>query len=548
MILIMKRDIILAVTALICWTGAFAQGNLPSRSMTIEGNYNPSMSNAEKIMPIPAKKSNDREKAVVSYATASNPFEKTQRGPMNVFAQESDNISTDSLYGLVRFGYGLRNLHDGLLDLGWLISETDEVRLSGLFGAWASDPTGDWKSRMADGDVTASYIHRFDFIDVDARVSYGHSHYNFMPGNKMTDAIMDNSDLMLSTRRADGSLGVSGTSGKIAWHGRAGGEYLSRRGLKLDGATRNNREILLRLNAGMSMPLLGGTAGAEYRQKTAAYNWTGLGGNVYDSFSSFSLSPYWNITKGSMQASVGFNVDIRTAGNHKLLASPMASISYALGKFGLHASATGGLEEYDVRSLNRISPYWVDIESISDGYTVYNANAGVSFASGTWFSMDLSAGCRHTLDEAFQVKANGLIVGSLIQQQNADVFYARLDADMQFTDRALLRMDVTYNNYIGVYKGGVMQLKPAFDANLYGRFNLFMGLDAILSYRMMLFHKVNGESMPTVNDLSVTFDYDLTSRLSAFAELRHLAGGDFYYWAGYRTLQPSALLGVSYRF
>lgn len=549
MIQIMKRYITLAAIAVLFQAGVFAQNeSLPSRSMTIEGNYNPSMTNAEKILPVPAKQKNVKEQAVVSYLTDPNPFKQSKRDPMIAFSDKSDNIEADSLYGLVKFGYGIRNLHDGMLDMGWLMSSRDAVRLSGQMGAWSSEITEGWKSRMLDGDLTADYSHRFDAMNLKVALSYGHSHYNFREGTKMTDAIRDASNLMLETNRFMGSLTLSGRINDISWQGTGGVEQLSRDGLKVNGTERNNKETLVRVNAVATMPLGFGTAGVEYRQKTALYDWISLTDKEYKNYSTFTLSPYWNITSGEMQASLGANIDIRTGSDKPFLASPMLRIAYSIKRFTLHAAVTGGLEEYDIRAISRMSPYWAEDEMIKDGYTVYNAGAGVSFSSGTWFNIDLMGGFRHTIDETFQTTWDNILVSSLIRQQTVDVFYGRMDMDMQFSDRTLVRMDVTYNNYLSTFRDGKMELKPALDTKVYGKFNLASGLDAMLSYRLMFFNSLNGKAMPAVNDLTLTVDYDLTRNLSLYAEGRHLLGGDFYYYAGYRCIKPSVMGGVTCRF
>lgn len=548
MIQIMKRYITLAFIALMIQNGAFGQvESLPSRSMTIEGNYNPSMTNAEKIMPVPAKQNNDKEPAVVSYLTEPSPFNNAERTPMNVFSESSDGVYTDSFNGIARFGYGLRNIMDGLFDFGWRMTESDEVKFSGLLGGWNSEIV-DWKSKMLDGSLKVGYTHKFESMDMGISLSYGLSDYNFRGGAKMTDAIRDASNLTMKTNSAGASASLSGKIDKISWHGKGGVEWLSRDGFKVNGVTRDNREMLLRLDAGVSMPLGFGTVGLEYKQKSAFYDWTGMKGIKYDNFSTFTLSPYWNISKGSFMASLGANIDLRTAVGDVFLASPMINIAYGMQRFTLHAGVTGGLEEYDVKSLNRISPYWTDEDRIRDGYTVYNANIGLSYSSDTWLSMDLSGGFRHTIDEAFQVTSDDVLLSSAIRQQTADVLYGRMDIDMQFSDMMQVRMDVTYNNYLNVFKDGKMELKPAFDANAYGRFSIMRGLDATLSYRLMIFHRVNRKSMPTVNDVALTINYNLTRNLSVYAEGSHLLGGDFYYYAGYRTLAPAGILGLSYRF
>jgi hypothetical protein len=76
---------------------------------------------------------------------------------------------------------------------------------------------------------------------------------------------------------------------------------------------------------------------------------------------------------------------------------------------------------------------------------------------------------------------------------------------------------------------------------------IIRGLDAMLTYRLMGFHKVVGESMPVVNDLSLTADYDYNRNISFYTTLKHLFGGNYYYYAGYRTLRPAILVGVVYK-
>ena len=109
-------------------------------------------------------------------------------------------------------------------------------------------------------------------------------------------------------------------------------------------------------------------------------------------------------------------------------------------------------------------------------------------------------------------------------------------------------MDLNYSDYFGYPYRSKMQFKPAFDANFYGCYTLARGLDVMLSYKLMVFHWVNKVAMPTVNDVALTVDYDLTRKLSLYATFKHLAGGDFYYYAGYREIKPSFLLGITYRF
>ena len=148
----------------------------------------------------------------------------------------------------------------------------------------------------------------------------------------------------------------------------------------------------------------------------------------------------------------------------------------------------------------------------------------------------------------FQVAADSMIVTSVMKQQEARVLYLKLDADMHFSDKALLRFDAVLADYLGAYMGYKMQLKPAFDLKAYGRFNITKGVDAVLSYRLMLFNKVAHKSMPAVNDLSLSANYEFRKNLSFNLSLQRIVGSDYYYYAGYRSLKPAFLLGATYRF
>lgn len=547
----MKRYITLALTAALCWTGAVAQNDvLPSRSMTIEGTYNPSMTNAEKVMPVPAKQKNEKEQATVSYLTEPNPFDKSTRSPMGVFSETSDQVRADSIYGLARLGYGLRNVHEGLFDLGWIITDRDVLKASGSMDGWNSKPDGDWRSRMFNSRLAAEYEHRFNKFSVGLKADVGFSRHNYMPGVAMDSATLEASNLFIKTKEGGLSGYIQGRiQDDIKYHLSVGGQWLIRDGLNLNGTVRGNKEGIIRISAGAEKPISKGTLSVDYRQKTTVYRWTGLNGCNYDGFTNFTLTPMWHYNDGILKTDLGFNMDIRTDAGKPFLMSPKATLSYTLdNELMLLAGLTGGLVEYDMRSLSRISPYWSERERIKDGYNLVDLSAGLAYNHNSWLSVSGKLGYRHTIDELFQNRADSLIVTSVLLQRSSDVFYVRFDADMLFSDRAFLKMDVTYNNYLGKHLGHLMDLKPAFDANLFGRYTIAQGFDAMLSYRLKVFHWVGGVAMPTVNDLSLTFDYDLRDNLSFYLTGNRLLGGDYYYYAGYRALKTSVMAGVTYRF
>ena len=546
----MKRYILLALTAVVISSGLKAQNDvLPSRSLTIEGAYNPSMSDQNKIMPVPDRPQTERQAATVSYRTEANPHQGYERNPMGVFGEQTDDQEQSSYYGLVRLGYGLRNVSDGLLDAGWRITDRDLLTVSGLMDGWNTKPDGEWKSKMFNGDLRMEYSHRFDSLAVGIYGSYGHSRFNYREGKDTTSAMLAASDFVQKTNRAEAGLWLEGGFRQVDWHLDAGMQWFTRKGLNLNGTERDNSERLLRINAGMEMPLAGGIMGADYRQKTAMYSWQGIYGCDYSGFTTITLSPYWKKTWGDLDTRLGLNLDVRTKAGYKVLLSPMVTATYNAGEqIRLLAGITGGLKDNSMRTLAGISPYWSETERIRDGYELLNASLGVSYSQGTWLTLTMRGGYSHTIDEVFQVAHDSLIITSMLSQEACDVVYARLDADMLFADKAQLKMDITCNGYTGKYSDGILALKPVLDGSVFGRVNILPGLDAMLTYRAMLFSKVDGKRMPMLNDVALTLDYDFRPNLSFYLTGNRLVGGNYYYYAGYRSIKPSVLAGATYRF
>lgn len=545
----MKKYIAVACAATLCLNVLHAQNDLPSRSLTIEGSYNPSMSEQTKLTTVPDRPETVRNTVEVSYRTEANPDNTYKRTPMEVFSPKSDDVRPDRLFGTVRFGYGLRNQHDGLLDLGWRISDRDLLEISAIMDAWASVPSGNWKSRMFNADMNMSYSHRFDSFNLSIDGSYGNSHYNFREGHDTTAAIVQASSFMLNTERADAGIAADGVISDVTWHFMADMQWLNRNGLKLNGIERKNRERLIHVGAGAIMPVQDGLLGADYRQKTALLDWEGMYGAKYSSFTTITLSPYWKQSWDKLAVRAGANLDFRSNAGNPILVSPMATATYSLkGGFKLHAGLTGGLDDYDMRTLSGISPYWSESQRIKDGYTPIDFSLGASYSQGTWLSLSADAGYRHKMYDIFQLVSDSIVFSSELKQGSSDVFYARLNADLKFTERVQVRMDMQYNNWLGKYNEDWLALKPVLDGSLFGRVIIVPGVDAMLTYRMMAFGKTQSGTMPIVNDLALTVDWDFRPNLSFYLTANRLVGGDWYYYAGYRSIKPAFLLGLTYRF
>lgn len=533
------------------FVGVMAQQDaLPSRTLTIEGSYNPTVTEAGKMMPAPEKTRTVKTPESVSYLTSPNSFEGLSRSPMEVLATESDTVERERYTAIARLGYGLPNLHDGLLDIGWNMTQADRLRLSATTNGWNSVTQEEWRSKMFKSRVGAQYNHQFENALLGVGADWGFSRFNYMQGTMMSDDQLAASNLSMNTNQGSVSFFLrSDSTDCISFYLGGTLEWLGRSGFSLNGVEPTNKERLVRIQAGVSKELANGELRLDYNQKSVTYDWTGLYGAIYKGFTEFTLSPSWHYVGDGIKAQVGANVDIRTSAGKALLLSPQMGLDYELGSsLDLILRMTGGVEEYDMRTLASVSPYWSEEHRIKDGYKMVDICAGLNYSPLEWLAVQGKAGYSHTIDGLFQTKRDSLIVTSNLLQHNMDQLYVGINADMQFSDRTMLRMDFTYNHYLGRYERGILELKPILDANLFGKFNVAGMVDVMLSYRMMAFGSIEGSRMPMVNDLSLTGSYNLDSHWSCYATLKQIMGGDYYYYAGYRALKPGFLLGAIYRF
>ena len=554
----MRQNIIIATMAAMAVSmPCLAQQNgsgLPSRSMTVEVTYNPNTGQAGKLMPVPEKETAFKKDVAVTYLTdsvAPASLSSRDRQPMTALGVDTEKPILPVLSGYAGLGYGFRNVSDGDAGLRWRISDNDILDFAGTLGGSNSVVLDDWRSRLFNAGAEVSYSHFFKRFEIDAFGSLGYSHRNFRQDSLVTP-VLDEDRLMQRTHQSGLGLRIrSYGDGDVKWNIGVRRELLDRGGLRLYGDdSPYNEESLFRVEAGLALPVKGGMAQLQYRQKTAMYNWTGMFGCDYKDFSTFTLTPSWAFNVGEMAICLGVNLDVRTALGNKFMFSPATSAVYRVNdKLQLDLLFTGGVEDNCMSHLAEISPYWSEKAQIRDGYTLGNLSAGVTYTATPDMRLSLRAGYRYTLDELFQVPLyDSIAVTSLLMRDDAHVFYVNANMDMNFSERVTVNANVLCNSWAGNYKEDCLMLKPVVDASVFGHVNILPGLDASVSYRFIQFMKTGEPRMKAVNDLGLTFDWDYNEHLSFYSTMGNLLGGNFQYYAGYRGLKPYALAGVVYRF
>jgi hypothetical protein len=541
----MKKDILLTFFVCMLTMPAAAQDELNSRSMTVEGTYNPQVTEASKITPVPEKNSIRTNSGSVTYITEGKEYNRFSRKPMNTFSSADSASELRKYYGTVKLGYGLRNNIDGLVDFNWNPTEKDKLSINGSLYGWNTEMKNEWRSKLYSTYWKADYSHIFDNIILNVNGAFGREAFNYMPGYLMNpDSIID-----LDMDITKGSLvtEIRSVKGddldfdmKIGWYG------LKRGDININN-TEKNKENILRIEGAASIPYSDGRLGVKYRQKSAFYNWNGL--SEFKNFTTISLSPYWRWSDEEMEFNIGVNFDVRNRVGSRLMASPDLWFKYKPNTdVTLYGQLKGGIQDNEVRRLNALSPYWSENSQIRDGYTFADLSVGIKYVASASVQMYMGGGLKYSKDELFQVMSNDYVVTSRIFQDKASLLYLNMGSDMSFSGKYDLSLDILLADWNTKDLNTSLILKPWFDMNFNARANIYGPLDANLKYNVSIFEKRNGFRLPMVNNLSIGFDYDLKDNVSLFADFCNVLDQSYYYYAGYRALKFSFMLGASISF
>ncbi|MCQ2110490.1 MAG: hypothetical protein MJY79_03215 [Bacteroidaceae bacterium] len=551
----MNRKYMTAALALAAAMGAWAQTDtLTTRSMTIEGTYRASVTEAQKEMPVPEKPQVTTTQQQVSYVTEEKPFTGFTRQSMQPMGQ---SLGQRYQYiGLARLGYGMRHNLDGLLDLGIDFSDNDHLKLNGNMSGWNTETIEDWRSKMFELNTSAGYEHNFRKFSVGADAGFSVERFNYLQtGMVFGDGVPrqflvgGNAGVNMKSHNTD----VVDFSLSAGWYG------LSAENTGYNPV--NGRENLIRVAGHIGYNYGDGRIVLEYKQKTAFYDWrTRVGSVMYDNYTTLSLTPYLTWQNEDIHALAGMDVNIHTDEGHLFQFSPKVEASYRLfSNLDLIAKVNGGIQDYDMRYMYAFSPYWSDSRQIRDGYAILNLQAGAVYSPLEYISLSLTAGERVVRNDLFQIigladilddqtSMDNSIVTSSIVQDKSNLLFAELTGKVAVAE--WLKGDFL----VGGYKWGVvdsreaLMMRPAFKAEGHVRGNLFGVVNADLSYRYHILTEHMGNRFSALNDLGASVDYTWRDNLTFTVKGTNLLNRHCFMYAGYPMQNWAITGGVAYRF
>ena len=517
---------------------------LPSRTMTIEGTYNPALSKGEKITVSSEQLNTERQVTNVQYVTDEPQVAVYERVPIQPFEANLEIEEVDVFSGLVSGGYGLRNNFDALMDLEFANSNGTVFGFGGYMEGWNTELDDDWRSKMFNSNAELSFMHSFDNISIAFDADYGYRRYNIRKGSLME--FYGNGLNRFNRVINEGSFFASILSvGDSPWDYYLQVGYQGFKGNKLiiNDKNQDYDENILRLNGNISLPLESGILSVDYNQKSV----------LNDKYSTITLTPAWIWSNEKTFLSLGANIDLRTKKEDAILASPMVIYRNQMKtkrNIGIlsFTEISGGLIDNDMRSLWTLSPYWSSQNKIKDGYTLVDIYSGLTFSFTDKVTMVIGNGFSYTKNALFQTLSDSIIVSSMLEQHNSGLFYNKLTIDAEMSSLLSMRFGVTHYDWTNKDLGKALTYKPVWDITLDSRFIITDAFDVVLSYNFSKFHKYNGKAINNMNNLSLSADYRFRNNLSLFADLNNIFNSRHYYYAGYMAQKFNFVIGAAYRF
>lgn len=529
------RIIITACTAACClslWAQTQPNDTTLNRMVVVEQEYNPVITDANKINVVPAVSPLDASKKTVNYVLTANPA--TQVNGQQMQAYTATEKPEKAVPGKVQLGYGSHGNLEALAAYRLQCSDRDRVNV--CFGMNGQDgkrkqmnkEAGKWDSRFYRTQAAADWRHLFPKVTLDVAGNFGLSNFNFEPASiqgkqKFTSGAFH--------------VGIASACAEQPIQFRAATNLLMYQ-RQHDFQDNKLQENILRTEAEVCAPI-----NEQYRVGLSLQldNLFYQHGNL-ENQTSLQLNPYflwqndnWNIRLGAhVDPAFGFGKKFRAAPDVK--AQVTVSESYVF-----YTQATGGKILNDFRRLEHLSPYSLLNNQTDATYEQINAAIGfrASPLAGWWIH----------LFGGYQNLRNDLIEGEEWKGQDTENLYAGLESRYTYKDRFHLTAKGVYRNWSTDKNAEeALYFKPALETNVTIGIRPISPLLIQVGYQHMTREKVQEEKMDDVNNLYAEGNYQLFKFMNVYARIQNLLNQNYAYHWGCQAMGLNFIGGVCFRF
>lgn len=519
-------------------------GELPSRSMTIEGIYDADVTSADKIMPSPSRLKTRPAGGKTEYLLDGNPYMGYLRDGME--APDSIYRQTKRYPALLKLGYGVRGELDFLADFRTRCGKSGEFKFNASAAGWNTKTEPDWRSKLYDIALNAGYAYDNGKFRLNVNGGFGYGYVNFRPDPALAGTAGTGRNLMsgglnaefmpVTTGNWDYSLRAAWdiyTDDMISWGYDRGYENK----FKVSGKAGRRISDDLSASADVSLKYMMYNCGIVLNQY-----------GKYQDYMTFTIAPKvcWNLSRMSLQGGLDFSFRSLLAPTVRI--SPFLDFSYCIApSLRLSAALKGGVDEYDMRYMHTLSPYWISDSQIHDGYTPIDASLGLVWNVSDNVELQLDGGYRKYCDKVFQLMYHGDEYASYVMQSDAGLTHFSLSGKYVGSARLSLHASAEYDNWHGC-DAELPLLLPELTLGAGGEYSITDRLTADLDYTYSMMTAYEGSRLPYASTLDIGARYSLLDRLDLTLKATNLLNNRYYRYASYRNNGISVSLSAIYRF
>ncbi len=513
-----------------------------SRTVVVEQEYNPNITDAAKINVVPQVEAPVVTQSQVEYDTKLLPATDIPASDMRAYAR--DEKMRKATPGYVRLGYGNYGNLDVYADYLFKISSKDRLSLTvGMDGMNGSlDMPGDagqWDSYYYRTRAGADYRHSFRNVDLDVAGHFGLSNFNYLP------ASVDRKQKLTS---GDVHLGIKSTSDEFPLDFCAETNLLLYgRQYELDFA--DAQEVIVRTKADVSGLISAGQhVGVAFAMDNVFYR-----NNRFEDYTSLEMNPYYMFKNESWKLRLGANVDLGFGFGKQFRVSPDVAVDYNFAKsFVLYAQAGGGRIQNDFRRFEAFSPYGQVANQFDATYEQLNAALGIKAGFLSGFRFNLYGGYQNLKNDLYAATSNsseGQFLGLSVWDTNNLYAGAELGYDykgiVSFSAYGILRKwsadGAGEDNF-------VLSFKPSAEGNIKVEVRPLQALHVQVGFLRITRGEYAGVKAEAVNNLYLSGSYEFLKGVSAYVRANNLLNKSYQYYWGYPAEGVNFVGGVSFRF
>lgn len=523
-----------------------AKDSTMNRTVTVENQYNPQVTDAFKINVLPKIEEPAVNKQHIDYADGVRPLTGWTATPMKSVSEEE--VQAKAPRGYARVAYGNRNNSDARLSYLWDITHRDQLDLSASFyGMYGdvdrplSDKGEEWKARFFRTDASLGYTHRFNKMALSVGGNFASQVFGYLPELDVEGDISRQHYTL-----GEGFVGVASVTDEwpVSFSLQTGFRSFNRKyalpmlGDGTESILHTIGHVYGKLNNEQQV-------GIQFAMDNVMYGNAGL-----DDYSLVQFNPYYSLSSDAVRLRLGAHVDWQTANGSGLKVAPDVAFDYLFGhSYALYVQAGGGAKLNDFRGLNELSPYWMQSLQIHTSYTQLDAQAGLKATPLPELGFRIYGGYRITKDENFLLCQKLYKLGDVVQEK-AKVAYAGAAVDYKYKDWFSLSLSGVYQNWNmkQEYKPYLM-LKPELGIDFSAKAKVFRGCMVSADYRYE--SRVKAGNLPqedAINDLSLSAEYQLFHRLNVFAGFHNLLNQFYLMENAYPVQGFHVMAGASVRF